>query len=111
MINGDRTRFGVFGMTLDQHDEVWTYLNRDVPALRNRLVRHCHVPDRPEPERLAVNLAYACSVARVLYTKCRQPIPETLEGQALFYVEHWRGEKKNPQLVSDYIWAYKLWTD
>ncbi|MCC3859871.1 hypothetical protein [Pseudemcibacter aquimaris] len=40
-------------------------------------------------ENLTMNLAFATAAARLQYFRVREPIPETLDGQAAYWKKYW----------------------
>jgi len=95
---GDATlgpAYGVYQIEVPTHVDVWTNFlafRADLKARIGSLLAAW--PDRNV--QLATNLAYATAIARVIYYRARDPLPDAADIDALgrYYKDHYNGPGK-----------------
>lgn len=96
---------GIYQMEPDTENDIWeNYLNYrfDMSLLVAQLVASFPVN---REEQLIGNLPYATAMARLKYFRALGPIPDTLEGQAAYWKEHYN-TAKGAGTVDEYIDHY-----
>ncbi len=80
------------------------------PGMLTKFMRFCLIPvNKPPAELMIYHSAYACGMARILYSRSRKDIPATLEGQAAYWKEHYN-TSSGSGTVEEYIKAYERYT-
>ncbi len=101
---------GIFQMEPATHEDIWRKWLSSYPGMLTKFMRFCLLPvSKPPPEMMIYHLGYACGMARILYARTRKDIPNTLEGHARFYKEHWNTEL-GKSTEKEYIDAYQSYT-
>lgn len=74
------------------------YLNRaDNKKLRDSILSACYTELFPKHDALIWNLRLATLMARIKYWMIPEPIPKTLQGQALYWVRHYNSGGKGTE--------------
>lgn len=82
---------GVFQVERATHDDIWeNYLHYRWDLARKLLVA-CHFIAHPDASEMVTNLRYAAIMARMVYRRKSEPLPEVgdIHAQARYYVKHY----------------------
>ena len=81
---------GIFQINPKTEEHIWQSYLRKRPALAAQLRKATGVAG-PNPDALTGNFPYAASMARLAYTRARDPIPSAKDplGQAKYWKEHY----------------------
>ena len=82
----DGPALGVFQMEPDTHDDIWQNYLKYRPILSAPIREYVRYPGA---DNLAGNMYYACGMARVHYLRVPSVLPESLEGLAHYWKDHY----------------------
>lgn len=88
------------------HDDVWRYLSRDSnETLRELVLTLTKYESKPPHDELINNPRYSAAIARIKLWMVPAPLPEDLEGQAMYWDVYYNADKKNQ--IDEYLDSYR----
>jgi hypothetical protein len=101
---------GIWQMEPATHEDIWKKWLSSYPGLLTKFMRFCLIPvNKPPAELMIYHLGYACGMARILYYRSREDIPNDLEGQAKLYKKVYN-TNLGSATVEGYIDCYQEYT-
>lgn len=99
---------GIFQMEPDTERSMWLDSIAHRPSLAVSIHSVCGI-DRPDPQALEFNLSYQTIMARLrYYLWVKEPIPESLRGQAEYWKKHYNTEA-GAGTPAEYIANYRTY--
>jgi hypothetical protein len=88
------------------HDDMWKRYLPNQHIKCSLMVNFCQIRTQPPAEIMMYHLTYACAMARLAYARHEEPIPKTIEEQALYW-KHFYNTAKGGGTVEEYITDYQ----
>jgi hypothetical protein len=102
---GPGPAYGIFQMERPTHDDVVNnFLAVKMPQLSTTILKITGTPAHSHTW-LHGNLYYATAMARIMYLRFKDPIPDTLHGQAEYWKQHWN-TRLGSGTIDGYLSAY-----
>lgn len=97
---------GIWQMEQPTHDDIWRRYLPSQPIKSSLMANHCQIRTQPSADIMMYHLTYACAMARLAYARHEEPIPKTIEEQALYW-KHFYNTSKGGGTVEEYINDYQ----
>ena len=98
----DGPAVGLYQMEPRTHDDLWKDMS---PKLQQKIYKVSGYTSKPDAAVMEKDHKYSTIMAAVFYMRFKQPIPQTLMGQACYYKQYWNtryGAATPEEFVNDY---------
>jgi len=103
---GGGPAMGICQMEPATHDDIWGNFLRYRSSLSNSLLAAIGASQRPRAERMVWDLRYAVLMCRAHYLRVPEPLPDTLEGKADYWKQHYN-TADGAGTVEEYVRNYR----